>query len=102
MSDLEAGDCDDDLPQLSAHALAALHEFYDDQNSKLQALSTGSKDAKDVELDENWVNIILYTGIHKADSACPESWNGVLNLGQGNYWVIKMLQDERKLLWKLV
>lgn len=54
MSDLNTEDSDDDLPQLSAHALAALQEFYDDQSSKLKALSTGFKDAKDIELGENW------------------------------------------------
>lgn len=48
---------DDEMPQLSAHALAALQEFYDDQNNKMRAVAAGFNNAKDVEIDEDWVII---------------------------------------------
>ena len=39
---------DDDIPQLSAHALAALQDFYDEQ--KILALEENT-----LKIDEDWV-----------------------------------------------
>ena len=48
---------DDELPQLSAHALAALQEFCNEHANKLKAFSEGFqlKHANEVEIDEDWV-----------------------------------------------
>lgn len=40
-------DEDDDVPQLSAHALAALHDFYDDQRVIQEALEEAKKNGND-------------------------------------------------------
>ena len=52
-------DSDDDNPQLSAHALAALQEFYNEQNemeNKLQGVQeTG--DIAGLKIQENWVRL---------------------------------------------
>ena len=52
-------DSEDDSPQLSAHTIAALQEFYKEQKEqedKLQAAQeTG--DVKNIELGEDWVRM---------------------------------------------
>lgn len=46
---------DDDAIQLSAEAMKALKEFYEEQNEKLLTQCDSEKDAKDVKFDEDWV-----------------------------------------------
>lgn len=57
-------DEDDDIPQLSAHALAALHDFYDEQAAIEKALEEAKKAGDD--------NSILF----KTDLGTyfPEDW----------------------------
>ena len=46
-------DSDDDEPRLSAHALAALQEFYAEQQLKEEQVS--SEESQNAGIDENWV-----------------------------------------------
>lgn len=51
---------DDEIPQLSSHALAALQEFYDERrqrDEKLNLSLQSSENVKIVEFEENWVGI---------------------------------------------
>lgn len=49
---------DDDTPQLSAHALAALQEFYNEQKEKEEQLQIAQEkgDVKHLDLGEDWVS----------------------------------------------
>lgn len=47
---------DDDAPQLSAHTLAALQEFYTEQNKQEQTLIEAQQgNLKELEISEDWV-----------------------------------------------
>ena len=48
---------DDDIPQLSVHALAALQDFYDEQK-KRDDMSASQENT--VNIDEDWVCFINY------------------------------------------
>ncbi len=49
---MSSSDSDSDTPQLSAHALAALQEFYAESSNVATEVS------KAVTVQENWVNIM--------------------------------------------
>ena len=44
-------DSDDDLPQLSAHALAALQEFYNEEKQKQEKVASEGN----TDVEEDWV-----------------------------------------------
>lgn len=47
--------------QLSAEAMKALNEFYEEQNEKLISHCDSDKDVTNVKFDEDWVSfLILY------------------------------------------
>ena len=52
-------DSDEDSPQLSAHTLAALQEFYTEQKEQEDRLQTAqeSGDVKNIALGEDWVRM---------------------------------------------
>ena len=54
-------DSDDDSPQLSAHTLAALQDFYKEQNEIENHLQRAkeSGDISRLKLEENWVRLSL-------------------------------------------
>ena len=54
-------DSDDDSPQLSAHTLAALQDFYKEQNEIENHLQRAkeSGDVAGLKLEENWVRLSL-------------------------------------------
>jgi hypothetical protein len=56
-------DDDDDVPQLSAHALAALHDFYDDQKEIQEALAKAKAVLE--EGDEEQKTILFKTDLGK-------------------------------------
>lgn len=45
---------DEDL-RLSAEAMKALREFYEEQNEKLVSQCDNERDVKEVKFDEDWV-----------------------------------------------
>lgn len=47
-------DSDDDVVQLSSHAMAALQEFYAEQKQKEELAA--SQEPKNVDIDEDWVS----------------------------------------------
>ena len=52
-------DSEDDNPQLSAHTLAALQEFYKEQKEQEDKIQTAQEtgDVKNIALGEDWVGI---------------------------------------------
>lgn len=58
--DLRMGDSDDDTPQLSSHALAALQEFYTEQEAARQLMQQAEQgDATATMVQEDWVGLIF-------------------------------------------
>ena len=55
-------DSDDDSPQLSAHTLAALQDFYKEQNEIENHLQRAkeSGDVAGLKLEENWVSLLSF------------------------------------------
>jgi len=62
-------DDDDDVPQLSAHALAALHDFYEDQREIAEALEKAR--LLQEEEENNKSSILFRTDLGKF---FPEDW----------------------------
>lgn len=57
MSKIVDDDDDDDIPQLSAHALAALNQFYAEQKERDEKISQSAQSETPVEIDliqESW------------------------------------------------
>lgn len=50
---------EDDVPQLSAHALAALQEFYAERIQAMGSSETTQDPSKQQTIEEDWVIIIL-------------------------------------------
>jgi hypothetical protein len=69
-------DDDDDVPQLSAHALAALHDFYDDQKEIQEALAKAKAALE--EGDEEQKTILFKTDLGKF---FPEDWVRIAGVG---------------------
>ena len=58
-----ATDSDDEAPQLSAHSLAALREFYDEREERQRlfeaSFATGAGGEGGVAIEEDWVRIVM-------------------------------------------
>lgn len=56
---MSSSEDDHDEIQLSAEAMKALREFYEEQNEKLISHCDSDKDVKNVKFDEDWVSVLI-------------------------------------------